>query len=342
MSLPGADDDILAETLRALPAIPERARTDVVSLLSRAERHGLGGVMADALRDARVHIEPVLDTAIERREAARELDHAAHLAQLHGIDDVFDRAGIAAIALKGALFAQRYYPRPAARATSDVDILVSEADLDRAVAALGKAGYVAADGPEEQRFRREHHHLHLSHAAALPLELHFHAYRGFGRVLRSEPLLARRVGVSSLRAIGVLTPEDELLFLVVHAAAHRFVRLGWLFDLRLLLATMSQHAIEIAAGRALELGFARPVAFAAGLLVDVLGVDPEAVRPLGPLEPLRNSIARSIVAEPVPGVRRSATRFVYTVALCDTVAAASRYAVGASVARTRRALRIGR
>ena len=340
MSFPAARDARLVEVLRALPYVPERARPHAATVLARAEAHGLAGVVQDALRRCGVSLEPELERTLAWREAAREADHAAHLALLGRLDDVLTRAGLPAVALKGALFAERFYPRPSSRSTSDIDLLVDEATVGAVLTAVAELGYVAAGGAAEDRFRREHHHLHCSHPNALPLEVHFHAYRGFGGVLPSAPLLQRRGTSSSygFSAIGVLAPADELVYLAVHAASHRFIRLGWLYDMRLLLETMTRPQVEMAALRARSWGYGRSLAFAAHLLVDLLGVKASLVDPLQRrLDSVRRPIVRFVALEPTAPLLRSATRFVYTIALCDTFPAAVRYASSASMSRVRRA-----
>jgi hypothetical protein len=56
-------------------------------------------------------------------------------------------------------------------------------------------------------------------------------------ILPSEPLLARSAPCPSAGGarIWTLSPEDEFLYLCLHAAGHRFERIGWLCDLALLL-----------------------------------------------------------------------------------------------------------
>ncbi len=345
MRWPEPADRALVEILRALPN-PTAPRTggatnDAKALVQRAELHGVTGVVHDAFEQSG-DAPPELAAKLDALRIARDLDHAAHLEMLERIDEHLVKAGLRAVALKGALLAERYYPRPSARATTDIDLLVREADLERAVAALGQAGYAGRDDPEEERFRREHHHLHFSHPHALPLELHFHAYKGFGGVLRSEPLLEASVASTkpALRAIRVLSQADELAFLAVHGAAHRFVRLGWLLDLKLLALRMDETDLEDAARAARASGFARAVALAASLLVDVLGVSASRLRPLGALG-LREPLVRALVGEPRDRWIRSATRLVYATALCDSAGAAFRYASAAARGHGKRILARG-
>ena len=337
MKLPAELDEHLVGLLRSPPRVSPHVRSDPGAVLERAEAHGLAAVTLDALASAGVELPPALQSVTGRRATARALDHAAHLDALRAIDAAFAAAGLDAVVLKGSAFAERYYAVPSGRATSDVDLMVAEADLDRAALALAPLGYAPESGAEEERFRREHHHLHLQSAAGPPLELHFHAYRGFGSVLRSEPLIARRARFAGLPrgAVGVLSPPDELVYLAAHAAAHRFIRLGWLYDLRLLVEHMSVEELESAAGRARAAGYARLLSFTAQLLHDVLGVPQDRLEPLGRLDRVRARLVDRVVGEPPSPVRRSATRFVYSAALCDTLPSAARYAVGASVGRAR-------
>jgi hypothetical protein len=299
-------------------------------------------VIYPAFVAAGVRFDEQTEAAASQRAVARELDHAAHLALLDELDAAFARDAIAAVALKGPLLAERLYsPTPSVRVTSDVDILVAENDLERAMAALAAVGYVPREGPDEERYRREHHHLHLFHPNALPLELHFHAYRGFGRVLPAEPLIARRMLfiARGYRALGVLSAPDELVYLAVHAAAHRFERLGWLWDIKLLLERMTPAEVMLGAERAEEWGYARVMAFTGELLVDVLGVNRERVAPFSSVDGVARALARRTVRAPAWPPARAATRFIYTTALCDTRRAASEYALAAISARVRSAMR---
>jgi hypothetical protein len=311
---------------------------DPRAIFESAERHGVSGVLFDAWREQRLPLPSDLARHLEVQAMARDLDHRAHVTLLETIDERFARARLSGVVLKGPMFAERYYGRPSARATSDIDLLVEPETLERASSVLVDLGYRGEEGPDEERVRREHHHLHFTRTDALPLELHFHGYTGFGEVLRSAPLLARSRPLTGFRALGVLSPEDELVFLAVHAAAHRFVRLGWLYDLRLLVATMSRPELERAAERAREWRFARVLAFTASLLVDRMGIAEDTAAPL--LEAPASRLARYVVEEPPSAVLRSATRMVYTVALCDKNSAAARYVFRASKGHVRRLLHL--
>lgn len=340
MNYPNPEDRLIAELLRALPEVPPAVVSGSAGILARADVHGLGGVLHDAILASGAPIEPKLARTIAARAVASELDYLAHLAMLERVDAALTEAGIRGVLLKGVLLARRLYARPSARATTDIDLLVDPESLEVAEKAILSTGYEPVVGPREDWFREHHHHVHFSHPHALPMELHFHAYRGFGRLLPSRPLLerSRPVEGASYRSLSVLAPEDELVYLAVHAAAHRFARLAWLYDCKLLLATMSEAQVAVAAERARDWGYSRPLALAALLLVDVLGVPPARLRPLGELGRLRRALLVRIVGEPVNALLRSATRFVYTTSLSATPRAAAHYATTASIDHARRVL----
>ncbi len=331
----------MARALRALPGVTFEPHPE--ALFARAEIHGVAGVLWDAWRAAGVDVPDALRSRLDAVALARELDHEAHLALLAELDAALAADGVSAIALKGPLFARRYYAHPSARGTSDVDLLVDETRLEAALALLARIGYELVDSPHAvERFRREHHHLHLQRSGAPDLELHFQAHRGFGGTLGADALVARSASATGFHALRVASAEDELVYLVVHAASHRFGRLGWLYDLKLVVERISDDQIARAARRASEWRFARVAALAAALLVDVLGVSEERVAPFGELDAVRAQLAFAIVGEPRAALLRSATRFAYTTMLADSVAASLRYARTSSFAHARRLLGLDR
>lgn len=335
MTWPAPADRPLVEIMRGLPGPVAGAWRR--ALVERAENHGLADVVIDAWERMGVPADEAVVRHARARRIARELDHAAHLTILRRIDAAFSAAGLRAVALKGVLFAERYYERPAFRGTTDVDLMVREADLDVATRVLAEVGYHASEAESELRFRREHHHLHFHHAHAAELELHFHAYRGFGAVLRSDDLIARSVAApTGFEALRVLAPDDELVYLAVHAAAHRFGRLSWLYDLRLLVDAMSDGELANAAQRARELGFQGPLALAGRLLVDGCAIDERRIESLRGGARRRIALAATLAPEPASSVARSATRFVYSLLLCATPTMAARYATTASFSYARR------
>lgn len=332
---PAHRDRVLVDALRGERDVPDAAAPE---LFARAEAHGLGDVLFDDWSDVIARVDRSLHDSLALRRRAREMEHDAHLAMLARIDEALGRASLRAVALKGPLLAQRIYSRPAARGATDIDLLVREVDLEAVVAATTALGYSPEGGPHAAFFRREHHHITLVHPHALPLELHFHAIRAFGGVIRSEPLIERSVPHGQLEAVRVLGPEDELVYLTLHAAWHRFGRIAWLHDLALLVAKMTDDQLAEAARRARELGFGRVLAFAATLLADASTLPRERLALLGRLSDARVMLVAGVTNEPAGSLLRSATRFVYAASLCDSLPHAARYAGRASRMYAERAL----
>lgn len=330
-------DELVVAAIRDLPRVRELSDDEAVRLFTRAERHALAGVLLDAWREAHAALPASLAAGLEMREAARELDHRAHLAMLAAIDAELAQDGLRAVALKGVLLAERLYARPSSRPLGDIDLLVEEHALARATRLLAKVGYTPLDHPVEERFRNEGHHLHLVHERAPALELHFHAHRGFGRTLRGEPIVARAVAHEPFAALRVPSRADELVFLAVHAASHRFMRLGWLYDIVLLLARSTDADVAEAEARAREVGMRRPLALAVHLATTLFGVGSRrSLAFAGSSLAGRHALLDTLVEEPARPLARAATRFAYTLALCDDVTSALRYARGAAIDRITR------
>ena len=203
-----------------------------VTLLTSAARHGLLAAVAGRLPPD----DPALRRRFERLAAGARLRDARLRAVLEEVLGLLGAAGIAPVALKGPALADRVYPDPALRAATDLDLLVAGQDLARAADALAAAGFRRDPPLRDAYSRAEHHHLHLHRAPDADVELHFRATSAFGAVIPTAELLARAIPHRTARGtpLLVLAPEDELVTLSVHAAAHVFERGGWLLDLALL------------------------------------------------------------------------------------------------------------
>ena len=139
------------------------------------------------------------------------------------------------------------------------------------------------------------------------------------------------MAVHGFARLRVLAPDDELFYLAVHAAAHRFGRIGWLYDLVLLLRRNGESIVAAACVRARAHRMERPLALAFALLASLLDVHP-TVRATE-LSRWRHVLLMHITDEPRGDVARSLTRFAYSLALCNDWGTAGRYAHRAIVDR---------
>ncbi len=239
-----------------------------VELLSAAARHGLLAAIAGRLPEC----DEGLRTRYKRLEAGARLRDARIREDLEEVLAALASAGVVPVALKGPMLADRIYPDPALRASSDLDLLVPEEALDRSVSALLAAGF--RRGPEivDAYQRRHQHHLHLSRPPGTDVELHFRPLSAFGARLSAADLLRRALPHRTARGtpVRVLAPEDEIIALAAHAAGHLLRRGEWVLDLILFVerhaaldwqaveeraaASRCRRALAYALGRAYELG----------------------------------------------------------------------------------------
>lgn len=147
--------------------------------------------------------------------------------------EVFRKANIPVIPLKGVLFASRFYGNIGVRPQTDVDILVYERDLSPAHELLLKLGWREAC-PRD--FYQDHYHWVYIRGSVL-LELHW-ALKIPGTC---SPSLGRIWDLAQWRfAEGVefleMAPEDLLCYLAVNKAHQRFPTLLDFVDLFMILA----------------------------------------------------------------------------------------------------------
>jgi hypothetical protein len=257
--------DALLAAITALPEAKERFAKALGGgggeIFDLAGRHGLRGVLLHHARE--------VGLAPEGTDAWLAAERAVQKRQRAALDEAtaaLSAADVRAVALKGPLLGARVYPAPGRRPSTDLDLMIREAELERAVRALATAGWLPSDDRKAASFYREHHHhVHLARAGAPMVELHHRALSSFGVLVPSEELVAR---ARPYGGAWVLTPEDEWLYLAVHAASHVFERLGWLYDLKLL-ARAEQIDWRIVVERAHALRLLSVVSFARELLVEI-------------------------------------------------------------------------
>ena len=126
------------------------------------------------------------------------------------INRVLSEAGIEFIPLKGSVI-RAYYPEPWMRTSCDIDILVHEEELDRAVdAVVLKLGY-------DTDRKRDYHDISLRSSNGVHLELHFSILENLENVDR---LLSRAWEYALPRSEGALEYKLTDEFLMFYAIAH--------------------------------------------------------------------------------------------------------------------------
>jgi hypothetical protein len=225
--------EVFGDPQLAVPEVQEH-------VVAAAAYHGIVPLFWNALRSASAPAG--LATAIQseyRTIVARglRLDVAAH-----AVADVFDAAGIGYALFKGEALATGYYPDPALRFGSDVDILVAPDDIGRADELLIAAGITtigsgwrarAASGISESSYMvGEHGHidLHWHVLADLPVQA------GFDLDIQAMISRAPEISIAG-RNLRILDPADMFITVSAHACFSGGYKLGWMVDI----ATLADH-----------------------------------------------------------------------------------------------------
>jgi len=273
-------ESILRSWLTALPDDPtsleEITRSFTVvdwsELLEYALFHGVIGVVAPHVDRPGIP-EEIRDRFAQRHAISRAFQESV-ATSLETVAGMLDAAGLRCCALKGPALSARLYGDPAIRQSMDIDLLITPGDVARASAAMADLGYVGKSQATVAYLLRHGHHLTFAKPGVPLVELHFHSYAGFGVTLPASALMERAVPYrfADRSTVLVPAPEDEFVYLALHAAGHSFARLVWLYDLKLLLRRNPDLDWDAVAHRAQDAHVGTAVGYAARLLTKWLNV----------------------------------------------------------------------
>jgi putative nucleotidyltransferase-like protein len=347
---------LLLQLLQLVPDEPDRFRRTIQTaadregpalwqdLIASASYHGVLGVL-DWRILSEAHVSKDVQESTERRLAIQQIWHAHLMRGLETAVAALAGEGIEACAVKGPVLAERLYSEPAARHCLDLDLLVRPEDFDRAALVLARAGYGTGDAASTTYLRHYGHHVDFSGTGMAPIELHFRTYAGFGVELPASVLLDRAEPFRLSATLSVLapSPEDEFLYLATHAAGHSFIRLVWLYDLKLLVRRYPSLDWDRVASCAVALGVATPVAYAARLLQSWLGVPVDGLSRSFRRPSVRSKMADWLLSEvsrPQPrSMRDNLGGLLFTSLLCDRLASSAWLVQHHVLRSTRRRLR---
>jgi hypothetical protein len=225
-------------------AAAQLARLDPGVVCGAANHHGVLPLLADRLPSWTALPESFRSRLQD--EASRHL--AADLgreAELRQCLTALDRAGIAALVMKGAHLAYRYYARPDLRPRIDTDLLVppdARHDVDRTLVA---AGYVRrAEMSGELVTSQAMYVKRQGNAVLHAVDVHWRVANPqvFAGVLALDELSrdAERLPRLGPTARG-LSPVHALLMACVHRVAHHYDTdcLIWLYDIHLIASDLN-------------------------------------------------------------------------------------------------------
>jgi hypothetical protein len=229
-------------------------------LLEAAARHGLRPLLYGRLTSrtdlAAAAPENVL-LALREYFLKNGLRNTLLYQDLGRLLEALRQESIPVIVLKGAHLASLVYSQPALRQIGDIDVLVRECDLAKTAARLCRMGYSPQGGADPPETRADGQkavlasagkHLPVNHLTPFVkpphLQIEVHWTIASTHPVRVEDLWrrARPASIAGQETL-VLSPEDLLLHLCLHACQHQFeFGLRQLWDLR---AVLERHGSEI-------------------------------------------------------------------------------------------------
>ena len=205
------------------------------ALHSLATRHGVMGSVLGGLHTASLH-DPVLASHCRTLLAQRPLirkQAAMWDLERDRLLRLLDAKGLRPVTLKGAALRVSAYRESAQRSFGDVDLLLPEADIDRAARSLVAAGYDLGDQGVVARYRRSHFHYRLSNPSGFQVELHWALLPPRSAMgLSPERLLGRSLTLerSGEPAIRIPSAEDMVLHLASQETEDWFSTIRRLVD----------------------------------------------------------------------------------------------------------------
>jgi hypothetical protein len=204
-------------------------------LVSKAQQHA---VLPLVTRNLQAHFRDLLPEAATSMLAGASWEgmrrNLALTGEMFRMLGLFAKAGIEVIPFKGPTLAVAAYGDLSLRMFADLDILVSEQDLDTAVKALVADGYAleyALTPKQDRLYRKTECALQLRNSGRNSVvELHWLLTERYLSIdLQIAGLWQRRTRTQiGQRAVMSLSPEDLFLYVCVHGSKHRWERLEWL------------------------------------------------------------------------------------------------------------------
>jgi microcystin-dependent protein len=234
------------------PVRAERLRApgsgiDGVLLAGVAVRHGVAGMVAEAMRHAGLAVPERLARAA-RGSGIAALRQAGEALRLEAL---FAGATIPVLFLKGTTLARRAYGAIGLRDAADIDLVVAPDDVERAWRLMAEAGYVTliprrrlTTGARRAFVWAAKDSCHRHTAHGFVVELHWRLSDDLADPRLPHRHLWQSVEVTSGRSLATLGDEALFVYLCTHGAAHLWARLKWLADIGALVATSPDGGIR--------------------------------------------------------------------------------------------------
>jgi hypothetical protein len=199
-----------------------------------AQQHGLLPLLYRHLVSAcRESIPSEFLQTLQQEFESNNKRNLGMMQQLLKLLALFQANRIDVITLKGPLLAERVYGDLGLRTVADIDLLIRENEFDSVRALLQQAGYLMEPQLRPEQIERHlefHCEIQFVHSELdVVVDLHWAlAPQTFSGALETAEVFRRKQQIMIAgKEVDILSREDELLFLSMHAAKHYWSQLEW-------------------------------------------------------------------------------------------------------------------
>ena len=260
------------------PPIPDEAE-----FLRSALEHRMAAEVLGAVEEGRLELSPATSISLGAAILAERRRHDGYWQAIADVENRLASLGAQVAVMKGVATESRWYDAPGHRVCTDVDLLLDPAALgmvDEVIAVLTVERARTALQPLVDRHLLQHVDLRLG---TIPVDLHFDPLKAGLRTRQIEEVWASttRLAVDH-GAVRVLSPEVELVLLLLHLNKDGFAYLGSLLDIRQLVTRAALDWDRLRSFVSAE-GLDVPVWRSLALIDELLGLglDPSGLGPSG-------------------------------------------------------------
>jgi len=180
---------------------------------------------------------------------------------------LFDAHHIRALPYKGPFLGLQLFGDIVTRNSNDIDILVPQKDIGKAISVMQKKGFVLSQlpyTPSNRQFERLlscRKDLEFTHPeTGMIVELHLKLFDDADLNISFDRLWDKRAWVSlGATSYPVINRDDTLIILMIHGAMHHWRRLFWLNDIQMILQDFSESDWQVFGSRVSALRLERLV-----------------------------------------------------------------------------------
>lgn len=265
------------------------ADLDWAFLLEFARHHGVVPALHERLvGEYGSHLDEEVRATLEERRQSRTATNLRMANSLHELLDRFEDANVRALPFKGPVLAEVAYGSLSRRTFNDLDVLVHEEDISRALDVMESMGYKSdldaprlddaaiLGGPLTPQLATEYS---MRHPEGDIVEIRWRVGSNpFAFTCDFETLWERRETVLVAgRAMPALSSEDRLLMLSYHCVKHGCALLKWVADVARGVHATPEQDWEALYRRAGEYGVTRRLTVGLGVAMLVLDIDVPAI-----------------------------------------------------------------